>query len=245
MYVTTSETATFQVEFKAPSGELVIPDVGTYTYRVIKLDGTEILPPVTPTLGASDTVAAVTLSAPTTTKSTSEDIETLRLKYSYDVAGVTQTGTQTLFLINEVPYIVDPEDIRALLGSSELVLDDSMISLFDAYINLKNDPILGEKILDDELLAVGYRAITANNLIKYYTACESIDRLHISLIKTHTEDNISVTHFEVDLEKLKNKFTAKYEEALGILNPSALNAINASGEGFFLAVTPVDPVTGV
>ena len=245
MYVTASETVSLLVEFKAPSGELVIPDTGTFTYTVVELDGTVVLAPQTPTLGASDTTTTVVLSSPTTDKSGSEDFETIRLKYSYDVSGVTLSQTRTIFLVIEPKYVVLSEDIRNLLGASQLTIDDGMISLFDSYITLKNDTRLGTKVLDDELLAGGYRARTANNLIKYHAACETISKLELTQVKTHTEDNISVTHFEADLGRLKFKFKARFEEALGILNPEALSDINASGEGFFSAVTPTDPVTGV
>lgn len=244
MYVTASESASILVEFKAPTGELVIPDAGTFTYKVIQLDGTEVLAPVTPTLGVNDTTTTVVIASPTTDKAGVEDFVTIRLKYSYLVNGVTITGTQEFFLVDEPKYIVKPQDVRNLLGSTDLTLDDTLISLFDSYIELKNDDLLGSKVLDDELLAGGYRARTANNLIKFHAACESIDKLALTLIKTHTEDNISVTHFEVDLNRLKGKFMAKFEDALGILNPDAITAINASGEGFFVAATPTDPVTG-
>jgi len=244
MYVTASETASILVEFKAPTGELVIPDAGTFTYRVIRLDGTQVLAPTTPTLGVNDTTATVVIASPTTDKSSSEDFETIRLKYSYTVNGVTITGTREFFLVDEPKYIIKAQDIRNLLGSTDLTLDDNLISLFDSYIELKNSDLLGDKDLDVELLAGGYRARTANNLIKFHTACEAIDKLALTLIKTHTEDNISVTHFEVDLDRLKGKFMAKFEEALGILNPAALNTINAAGEGFFVVATPTDPVTG-
>ena len=244
MYVTASETTSTLVEFKAPSGELVIPDAGTFTYKVIKLDGSTVLPTQTTPLNTTATTTTVVLSSPETDKTSLEDFETIRLKYSYAVNGVTLTGNRDFFLVDEPKYIVKPEDVRNLLGSSPLTLDDEMISLFDSYIELKNDNQLGDKLLDDELLAGGYRARTANNLIKYHAACEAIDKLALTLIKTHTEDNISVTHFEVDLNRLKGKFNARFEEALGILNPNALTLINASGQGFFLVTTPVDPVTG-
>jgi len=245
MYVTASESASILVEFKAPTGELVIPDAGTFTYKVIQLDGTVVLPTVTPTLGLNDTTATVVIASPTTDKSGLEDFETIRLKYSYVVNGVTITGTREFFLVDEPKYIVKPEDIRNLIGSTDLTLDDNLISLFDSYIELKNSDLLGTKLLDTELLAGGYRARTANNLIKFHAACEAIDKLALTLIKTHTEDNISVTHFEVDLDRLKAKFAARFEEAVGILNPAAITAINGSGEGFFVVATPVDPVTGV
>ena len=245
MYVTASETATLLVEFKAPTGELVIPDAGTFNYKVIQLDGTEVLAPVTPVLGINDTTATVVITSPTTDILGVEDFEIIRLKYSYSINGVTLTGTKDFFLTQEPKYVLSPADVRNLLGSSELTLDDNMISLFGSYFELKNSTLMGTKVLDDELLAGGYRAITANNLIKYHAACQSIDKLALTLIKTHTEDNISVTHFEVDLVRLKDKFTAKFEETLGILNPSALTTISALGEGLFTLATPVDPVTGV
>lgn len=244
MYVTASDSVNITVDFRAPSGELTVPDAGTFNYKVLRLDGT-VVSTETPTIGVSDTTAVITLTSPVTDKVGIEDIEMLRLKASYQITGSTYTKTTLLYLVEELKYIVEPSDIRSLLGATDLVLDDSLIDLFGSYIDLKNSPLLGDKVLDDELLAGGYRARVANNLIKFHAACEVIDKLRLSLIKTHTEDNISVTHFETDLNSLKHSMNAKFEEALISLNPAASSLISASGEGLFVVTTPVDNVTGV
>lgn len=239
MYITVSDTTNIPVEFKGSQGQLVVPDTGTFTYGVKQLDGTALLASQTPTLGANDTETVITLASPTT------DTEGYAvLKYQYDVSGTTYTKRISLQIIEERKYIITVEDVRNSLGATELILPDEMIDLHSVYMKLKNSEDLGTVVLDDQLIGGGYNAQLANQALRYSAACEALDVLEITLIKTHTEDNISVTHFETDVKALKSKMRGKYYTAVIGLNPALGQELTTVSDLFIVANPDPDVITG-
>jgi len=234
MYITVSDTANIPVEFKGSQGQLVVPDTGTFTYGVTQLDGTVTLATQTPTLGAADTETVITLATPTTGTE-----GTFVLKYQYDVSSTTYTNRITIMVVAAPKYIITENDVRNSVGATDLVLPDEMIDLHQTYLTVKNSTDLGTTDLDAALVGGGYTAQLANQAIRYAAACSALEIMSLTLIKTHTEDNISVTHFEADMNALKDKMRGKYYEAVGALNP-ALDAELRSVTALFLVVNP-DP----
>lgn len=245
MYVIASDTISIPVEFKASGGQLVVPDADSFNYTVIRLDGTVVLASVTPSLSETATEAIVTLSSPTTNMVTANDSESLIFKYSYDFEGLTFTNRLYLTLRPEPKYVVSAEKVRNTIGATELTLPDDMIDLHSAYVELKNSSDLGEANLDTLLLGGGYLAEQANRAILYLAALESLDRLALTLIKTHTEDNISVTHFETDLAALKSKMKGEYYTAVSKLNATLETELLTVSDLFVVATPTPDPTTGV
>lgn len=239
MYITASDTINTLVEFKGPSGQLVVPDAGTFSYSIYDLAGNVLLATTTPTLGTTATETVITLGSPTT------DTEgTFTVKYQYDVDSTTYIERRRFTVIADPKYIVTLDDVRNSLGASEAVLPDGMINLYETYSGIKNGSDVGDIDFDAALIGGGYSAQLANQAIKYKAACEALSIMSITLIKTHTEDNISLTHFEADLGALKGQLSAKYYAAIGELNP-ALSAQLLSVSDLFIVATPdPDPVTG-
>lgn len=244
MYVTASDTVNINVEFKGSTDELVVPDTGTFSYTVIRLDGTVVLAETTPTLGANDTDTTITLTAPTTNKITTNDSETIVLKYEYDVSGTTKIFREYISLVAERKYIITEDSVRNALGATNLILPDEMIDLHASYVSLKNGTDIGTVDLDNALLSGGYNAQLANNAILYLTAYECLTKLDITLIKTHTEDNITVTHFEADMMALRSKIAGRYYKAVSALNSELDSDLRTVSDLFIVSNPDPDVITG-
>lgn len=244
MYITASDTVNIPVEFKGSQGELVVPDAGTFSYTVLRLDGTVVLATQNPSLGANDTEAVITLNSPTTDMVTANDSETLLVKYQYDVSSKTKTERIYLEVTPERKYIITEEDVRNTLGATDITLPDEFIDLHLTYITLKNSSDLGDVDLDTVLLGGGYNAQLANNAIKYASACAGLDKLALTNIKTHTEDNISVTHFEADIKEIKSNLAGKYYEAVASLNPQLDVQLKLVSDLFVVFNPDPDVITG-
>lgn len=239
MYITASDTTNIPVEFKGSQGQLVVPDAGTFSYGASRLDGTVVVATTSPTLGASDTETVITLASPTT-----DTTGTFVVKYQYDVSSVTYTNRITIMVVDSPLYIITPSDIRNSLGATDLILTDEMIDLRATYAAIKNGTDIGDVDFDAQLIGGGYTAQLANQAIRYSAACEAIDVMAVTLIKTHTEDNISVTHFEADMKALKARMKGKYYAAISGLNPALDAALKSVSDLFIVANPDPDVITG-
>lgn len=244
MYVTASDTVNVPVEFENSQGQLAVPDAGSFTYTVFRLDGSVVQAQLAPTLGATATEYSITLTSPTTTKVSLEDSETLLLRIKYAHGGVTKTQRVYLTLIDEPRYIITDEDVRNALGATDLILTDDMIDLHQTYVAVKNSSYVGTIDFDAVLIGGGYNAQLANDALKYAAAASAITKLRITLIKTHTEDNISVTHFETNLDALGAEMAAKYVAAMSELNPQLRIALTQVSDLFVVSTPAPDLITG-
>lgn len=244
MDVVTGKNISFTIEFLGASGELVIPVTSSFSYKLLKLDGTAITT-VAPTLGATDTTYDLLLSSPNTDKFSSEDYDPVKVEWQYETSEGVIYKSKPYRLIISPMYQVVPEDIRQLIGASNMELPEESINLFDSYITVKN---LETNIVMDTLLSAGgYQAKLASDLIKYHSAATVAATLQLRLLQSHQEDNIVASRFStVDLDKLKNYMQDGYNKTILQLNDTLKGDIIGEDLGNFIIFnTTPDVITGV
>lgn len=245
MNITASDTINITVEFTAPEGHLIMPDAGTFSYTVLGLDGSIIQPSITPVLPPTASETIITIGSPITDLTTGGDFLNLRLRYQYAFEGRVQTVRIPLTITKELPYTVTEADVKALLGATSLTLPTDSINIYNMYLKLKNSSDIGSVDLDEQLVSGGYPSVLANKAIVLSSACEAIDVLKLTRVKTHTEDNISITHFEADLKDLKKSLMGQYYEVVGELNPALAGELSTVSQTFLVANPDPDVITGV
>jgi len=175
---------------------------------------------------------------------TSGDQEHVRVKYQFGINGTTIYRTLTLTIVPEPKFIITETDVRNVFGATELLLPDGTIDLLSEYLHLKNSTDLGDIDLDAALIGGGYNAQLANDALKYSAACTALDVMAVTLVKTHTEDNISITHFEADLKALKARLKGKYYDAVTGLNPALGTSLQTVSDLFIVVTPDPDVITG-
>lgn len=141
-------------------------------------------------------------------------------------------------LVPRLNLYVGQSDVRGLLGVNETELSDSDISLFTAYLQVKQDV----SNLDTYLVAGDFNEIKANKLVATKAALDVIPSLKLRIAQSQSDGQVSFDRIDIStLDDLFEALSADYAAYANELNGVDPNDVQID---LFEVVTRPDPFTG-
>ena len=246
MYIETGNPLNHMVEFKGSLDQLEEPVSNSFSYTLVRLDGTVVLTE-TPTLPSGSTTYMISIDGSNLVKQVnSTDYDTVFLKFSYQTETGYKSDKLAFFITPVISYTVSESGVRSVIGCSDLELPDSDIRLFESYLHVKNN-IDDSLNLDTLISQGGYVSKLSNDLILYNAAIQAVGSLQLRLLQSHQEDNIVASRFKnLDLDRMVKEFEKRYTSSyLGLSDQlgDLLVAVE-SVDGFIVFNPTPDVITG-
>lgn len=239
MDVSSGSTVEFPVEFKV-AGAFIVPDSATYT--LYDRSGVAVAAQTDQTITFTGSSVVVVIPGSYNTLTGDRKLEPRSVVVSYVKDSVTYEQTFRYRIIPFLNINITIHDIRAILGLGDDEVLKQDVDVYAAYLYVSG-LITGDYTLDEILSGedTAYKAIQANNAIKYRAALSLIPSLMLRVPIRKITDNVQTHRYEgAEWDKLKadlqNQFDEAMEQILGISEEDGQMDL-------FLLTTRTDPVT--
>ena len=215
--------------------EPAVPDPGTAVLTVQGPDGSTLYTENL-TTGPTDHMVITTVDATHNAITTSFSRRAV-IVAAYR-AGIPFSCRVVYRLIPQIPYTVQPSDVRAFLGVNESELPDADIDLTATLLELE---ILTSRAIMTAALTSGEAIeIRANQAILYKTILDVIPSLANRAAQEESDGALTFKrHARKDFSELRAAAEARLSDALAVINPTP-----DPGYPLLITTTDPDPITG-
>lgn len=229
------------VLFETGVDSTAVPDTDSVAYTLYANDGT-MQTTGTVSTGPSDTQTTITFDGSNTIKDSGKlfEMRTLEVRWTVDDAFFTKTIP---FRIQDyIPYTVDFNSVRSLLGLARNELPDTDIDIFAAYVDLSDE--FGSAALTTALTSGGKSSIAANRAIAAQCLINVLGSIEIRTLQQDKSNTAQQSRFaKIDFDVVRAWLQKLVDDAEAII----VGVADSSYSGVTLITTlpTIDPMTGI
>lgn len=237
LYIQTDTGHSFFFEFKFEE-ELIVPDTGSVTITLSKLDNVAITgydaKAITPPVGES--YAVLLIDSTVNDKTTDFEMRQLRVNFTYNSQPFEEYINYQI--VDRVNIPVTTSEVRQVLGVDDSDIPDEYFDLINSFHNVDAD--LESLDLETEIQSGSSTVRDLLQSIKYKAALDVIPALQLAVNQSEQADNVVYKRFvDVDFEKLKIDINTKYSDSI----TKAIEGTSTSLT-YMVATQDTDAVTG-
>lgn len=209
-YVVDGKPSTFHFDFKV-DGELVVPSAASYALTAN--GGSQIGSPASHslTITSGETSVNIAISSGENTASIPNEIRYIDVTFTY--AGATYTGSSFWYLKPNAKIPVTAEEVRAVLGVTDIEVPDADVDIIEAMFLCQND--VPAKNLQAVLDAGAVEMPWVILAIRYQAAIQVSIALKNRVMQSEQADNSIYARFtDVDFDAIREELRQRYSTAL-------------------------------
>lgn len=229
------------VLFETGVDSTAVPDTASVEYTLYANDGTP-LTYGTVTTGASDTQTTITLDGSNTQKDSGKLFEMRNLEVRWTVDGAAFVKNIPFRVQDYVPYSVDFNSVRSLLGLARNELPDNDIDIFAAYVDLRDE--FGATALTTALTSGGKSSVAANRAIAAQCLINVLGSIEIRTLQQDKSNTAQQSRFaKIDFDVVRAWLQKLVDDAQAII--VGVTDTNYTGITLITTMPTIDPITGI
>lgn len=212
-YYPSAEAVQSNIDF-IEDGEFYTPDVGSVTYTLLDNQNVAISgqTSIVVTTTASTTNVVLNIGAAYNIKSSLKDFENRTIHLKGTVGGKPFAIRSRYRLIDSALLILDPNNVRVILGVSDSELPDEDIDVFISYFKYANK--YGDTF-KNAFSQGDISALYAESVVYLETAINAVPALRLKVAQTESDGVVRFSRFtNIDWDSLLADLKSKLEEAL-------------------------------